>query len=273
MGQEIYRLAVYRLGRDPRTLSMFALGGAGPVHAASLAESADIRRIATFPMSGVFGAFSTLTLDIFQSYERTLVVNLYSGEEGYLVDGLEPVNRAVAELIELGRQDMEEEGYTSSDIEFRAEMQVCYRNQRQTLSIPLPRLGLFDDTDVKVVCEAFNQAYGEHFGQGAVFAEVGIEALGVRVLASVAKQKPRLAEQRPTAAPQVEASGSRAVCWEPDVGPVATPVYRRDDLTAGVRLTGPALVDAKDTVIVVPTGWTMTVDGWDIGWLEKEVAP
>src|SRR5690606_7493716 len=62
MGQEIYRLAVYRTGRDPRQLTMFAMGGAGPVHAATLAEAADIRRVATFTMSSVFGAFSTLCL-------------------------------------------------------------------------------------------------------------------------------------------------------------------------------------------------------------------
>ena len=66
--------------------------------------------------------------------------------------------------------------------------------------------------------------------------------------------------------------GSRAVCWSPEEGPVDTPVYRRDTLVRGAALPGPALVDAEDTVIVVPAGWRLGVDQWDIGWLQKENA-
>ena len=57
-------------GSDPREFTAFAVGGAGPVHAAGYAEFADVRRIALPPFAGAFGAFGTLSMDLVQTYEK-----------------------------------------------------------------------------------------------------------------------------------------------------------------------------------------------------------
>ncbi len=270
MGQEIYRLSVYRSGQDPRALAMFALGGAGPVHATGLAEFAGIRRILTFPFSSVFGAFSTLTLDIFQSYEKSLVMTLYSPEEGgYLVDRIGRINQELSSLTELARRDMSEEGFEMELVQLKAEAMLCYRNQRQTIPVPMPALALTSRADVQELCEAFNNAYAARYGQGAVFKEVGIEVLALRLIASVPTAKPAMSNGSHRGSGKPRHKESRRVFWGPAAGFVETPVYDREALAEGDSLVGPMLCEGKDTVLVVPSGWQLRIAASNLAWIEK----
>ena len=47
-------------GRDPRQFALMVFGGNGPVHAATLARSLDIRSIVIPPVAGVFSALGLL---------------------------------------------------------------------------------------------------------------------------------------------------------------------------------------------------------------------
>ncbi|MBF6569896.1 MAG: hydantoinase/oxoprolinase family protein [Candidatus Binataceae bacterium] len=274
MGQEIYRLSVYRLGQDPRTLTMFAMGGAGPVHATGLADFADIRRILTFPFSSVFGAFSTLTLDLFQSYEKTLVATLYAREHGgHKIDGIERINQEMRGLIDLARRDMSEEGFEMESVQLKGEAMLCYRNQRQTLQVPMPGLTLAGHADVKQLCDAFNTAYAARYGEGAVFKEVGIELLALRLIASVPTAKPSVAHSTKRSSAPAERKGTRKVFWGPALGFVDTPVYDREALSEGSQLEGPVLCEGKDTVLVVPAGWDLRIGVRDLAWIDKRLSP
>jgi N-methylhydantoinase A/acetophenone carboxylase len=71
MGQEMHRITALGSGLDPRDFTIYALGGAGAVHAAGCAEAADVDRVVTFPFSSVGGAFGALALDLLQTYEAT----------------------------------------------------------------------------------------------------------------------------------------------------------------------------------------------------------
>jgi N-methylhydantoinase A/acetophenone carboxylase len=270
MGQEIYRLSVYRSGQDPRSLAMFAFGGAGPVHATGLAEFAGIRRILTFPFSSVFGAFSTLTLDIFQSYEKSLVLTLYSPEEGgYLVNPIDRINDELSDLTKLAHRDMSEEGFEMNLVQLRAEALLCYRNQRQTIQVPMPALALSSSVDIQALCEAFNQAYAARYGQGAVFKEVGIEMLALRLMASVPMVKPALSYESYRNFKKPRHVENRRVFWGPAAGFVETPVYDREALAEGDCIPGPVLCEGKDTVLVVPFGWQLRVVACNLAWIEK----
>jgi N-methylhydantoinase A len=45
-----------------------------------------------------------------------------------------------------------------------------------------------------------------------------------------------------------------------EAGVVDAPVFDRDRLALGQRLSGPAIVEEWTTTIVVPPGWTVTTD-------------
>ena len=270
MGQEMYRIAALTSGHDPRDFVLFALGGAGPVHAAGYAEGTDVSRVATFSVSSVFGAFSTLTLDVLQTYEKTLNLNLYSHKTGgYAAQNAARFNAEVDTLLEFANRDMQEEGFDFSKVRLEAEIQMCYGQQRQTLPIKVPRMRLANAADIKEVCDAFNAAYAEKYGKGAVYPEAGIEMVQLRLNAIAPAAKSPLTKIAPDADPERSRVGTRKVYWGPETGLVETPIYRRETMGAGVVLAGPVLCEAEDTVIVTPAGWRFRTDEWGVGWIEK----
>jgi N-methylhydantoinase A/acetophenone carboxylase len=270
MGQEMHRICSLTSGQDPREFVLFAMGGAGAVHACGYAEGADISRIATFPYSSVFGAFSTLALDILQAYERTFHLTLFKGAtQAYLVDGLAKFNEAVAELRSFAERDMLEEGFRLDEIDMVVDVNVCYGQQRKVLAIRVDGDGLRTEADVRGLCEKFNAAYAAVFGKGAAFPQAGIELNEIRLSAVGVVRKFVPPESAAASDPEAARSGSRKAYWGPSIGLVETPVYDRDRIGPNVVLHGPILCDAEDTVIVLPPGWRYRTDKFGFGWMER----
>jgi N-methylhydantoinase A/acetophenone carboxylase len=270
MGQEMYRICALTSGQDPRDFVLFALGGAGPAHATGYAEGTDITRVATFPFSSVFGAFSTLTLDILQTYEKTLNMTFYSGREGrHVVENAARFNQEVDVLVAFATRDMEEEGFDFARVRTELEIQMCYGQQRQTLPVKVPRGRLVTAEDFEEVCGRFNAAYGQTFGKGAVYPEAGIEMVQLRLNATAPIEKHVPRELTREHDVERHRTGNRHVYWGPRHGDLDTPVYRRDGMGAEVELMGPVLCEAEDTVIVTPPGWRFVTDRWGTGWIER----
>jgi len=270
MGQEMYRICALTSGQDPRDFVLFALGGAGPVHAAGYAEGADVDRIATFPFSSVFGAFSTLTLDVLQTYEKTLRLNMYSHRgQSYSTKNINLFNNEVGILLEFARRDMEEEGFDFKVIEFKLEIQMCYGQQRQTLPINVPGLRLDGEQDIIDLCDNFNAAYAEKYGEGACYPEAGMELVEIQLNAVAPADKYQLQKLKKPKKKVKLVPNHRPAYWGPEHGSLKTPVYSRDDLVDVVQIKGPALIEAEDTVIVTPPGWVFRTDEWGVGWIEK----
>jgi N-methylhydantoinase A len=270
MGQEMYRICSLTSGQDPREFVLFAMGGAGAVHACGYAEGADITRIATFPFSSVFGAFSTLSLDILQTYERTFHLTLFKGAaQTYAVEHLAEFNATVAELRAFAERDMVEEGFKLDEIEIVVDVNICYGQQRKVLAIRIEGGGLHNEADVRRLCDRFNAQYAETFGKGASFPQAGIELNEIRLSAVGAVPKFRPTESSATQDPETARTGSRRAYWGPETDFVDTPVYDRDRLGPNIVLQGPALCDAEDTVIVLPPGWQYRTDTFGFGWMER----
>ncbi len=270
MGQEMYRICALTSGQDPRDFVLFALGGAGPAHATGYADGADVSRVATFSVSSVFGAFSTLTMDVLQTYERTLHLNLYSHRDGtYATGNIERFNAEVDRLMAFGRRDMTEEGFDLDAVTLQVEVHICYGQQRQTLPIRVPGLRLRDAADIKAVCDSFNATYAEKYGEGACYPEAGIEMVEVRLNAIGAADKHAFEPVEEDTDPEASRTGTRPAYWGPELGFIDTPIYRRETLGAKVAFPGPVLCEAEDTVIVTPPGWRFRTDGWGTGWIER----
>ncbi|MEK7878516.1 MAG: hydantoinase/oxoprolinase family protein, partial [candidate division NC10 bacterium] len=269
MGQEIYRITALTSGLDPREFTIFALGGAGPVHAVGYALSADVPRCATFPFGSVFGAFGALNLDILQTYEKTHSAIFFSSQtQAYNAEAVAPFNAIVQELLEIARRDMEEEGFELSRLTFQLEVLMRFGQQRHTLPVDAPNLTLTGEGDVRFLVDGFVKAYADAYGQGAVFLEAGVELLGLRLNAVATQAKPplpRVTGVGGNGAPK----GKRRAYWGPAVGVAEAPVYQREQLGPGQELVGPALIESEDTVCVLPPGWRFRLDDHLIGWLDR----
>ena len=270
MGQELYMRTALNSGSDPREFTAFAVGGAGPVHAAGYAEFADVRRIALPPFAGAFGAFGTLSMDLVQTYEkgRKVVIRM-PGSTEFEPAAAAVLNGEIEELLVSARRDIAEEGLDPDAVSFVLELQMSYGMQRQTLDVPHSGLHIDGAADLSDLFDRFQNAYADSFGEGSTSPESGAEVRLVRLNVIGASEKLSLPSFEAASSP-ASPTGSRRVLWDLERGWEETPVYRLDELGPSAAIDGPALIEAEDSVGAAPRGWSFRLDEHRMGWLEKQ---
>ena len=103
MGGEIYKETVLK-GFDPREFILFAVGGAGPVHATGFAAFAQLETIVVFPFASTFCAYGSATMDMIHLYEKSLHLHLMDFK-GNLFEDYDAFNAVVDGLMERARKD------------------------------------------------------------------------------------------------------------------------------------------------------------------------
>ena len=252
----IVRIAVVRMvsaikqisianGHDPRDFVLLPYGGAGPMHAAAIADELDINRILVPVGPGNFAAFGSLISDIRRDYARTQTL--------LLDDDAWPLVSAMFERMEAEAVgDLAREGVQAGDIELRRSLGMRYLGQSWELPVSLPP----DATSTGDIIQAFAEVHDKRFGHrsgGAVeVVNFGLAAIGC-------VPKPRL--------PGLAADGAGGVARTPerDVyfndGFMACPVFARERLVLGETVAGPAIVEESGSTTIVPPGWTSRVIG------------
>ena len=254
LAEGIIRIAVARMvsaikeisiakGHDPRDFVLLAYGGAGPMHAAFVAEELDIPRVIIAPAPGNFSAFGALISDLRRDYVRTRL----TPTRGETLKGIEHV---FEELQREAREDLEVAGISPEHISFSRTLGMRYVGQSWELLVKMPAGA---DT-MRVLETAFGQAHQRRYGHAT---DGPIEIVNVRLTAIGAIPKP--------AFPRWAASGTAGAA-QPAVRQVIfggermpTSVYRRDRLPGVVPFEGPAIVEEMGATTVIPPGWTAAV--------------
>ena len=115
------------------------------------------------------------------------------------------------------------------------------------------------ESDIAATCENFVAKYEQTYGKNSAYLEAGIEMVAFRATGLVTLDRPTLAVEDSTTAPDQAAIGERQVYFAP-AGFVSTQVYDGEQLFAGQTLAGPAIVQRFGDTVVVPPGTLMEVD-------------
>ena len=241
------RMHAVEQGEDLRGVTVLAFGGAGPIHACGVAELLDSPRV-IFPVNAsVLSAFGTLVspvrIDLARSMVRSLSAISHSERDRLLDD-----------LRDEGRRVLAAAGVPGDRIRFRYGLDARYLGQGNELTIWVGDGDQWPVTDEEVV-ERFESDYRRIYG--LTIPDVAVEAVTWRLSAYAnADTVEPLAEVG-------EAHGQprtvRAVRFERSAAAVDTPVYRRTDLGRGQRLSGPAIVEERETTAVIRPGWVVEV--------------
>jgi N-methylhydantoinase A len=237
MAQAVRVVTVER-GIDPRDMSLVAFGGAGPLHAAQIAEELGMRRVIAPIASGVLSA-----LGLVVSERRRDVV------ESVLLGGNDLTREAVAEVVErLGKRategvrPLESPIVKGSDPLIRATYDLRYAGQAFELSV-----GGSLSPEPSELRAAFDRAHEERYGYSD--AEAELELVTVRVAAALPG-----AEPPPSEPSRAEERGSRAVRFGEEVAEARV-------LGPGeAELGGPAVFELPGATLVVPPGWRARAD-------------
>ncbi len=226
-------------GRDPHDFALVSFGGAGGLHAASLAREMGIRRLLVPRHAATFSALGMLLADVVKDYARTLMLP-GNAEYGRLEKLFTP-------LEEQGRDDLAAEGIPAHAVEISRHLEVRYRGQSYELRVPF-------EPDWP---DRFLQAQEEMYGYVPPGGE--IEIVNIRVQARAAVARPVFQAQPFRGAdPGAAHVGKRPVWLAEGFQPVD--FYDFGALRAGNRIHGPAVILRSDTTILVPQGDRAEVD-------------
>jgi N-methylhydantoinase A len=233
-------------GIDYRGVPLFAFGGAGPVHACYVADLLDSPMVIYPPLASVLSAFGTLVtpprLDLSQGALSRLSALKW-----------DDVDRIVAKLVADASSGLASAGCEPSDIKFQFGADLRYFGQQNEVTA-------WFDTDPRKKHDAawgraiFEDAYEKLYSLR--LPEVDVEIVSWRLVATgpVVSRDSKVALQSAPAKPH----GKRSARF--GAKDIETPVYARKDLAKGQTLEGPAIIEERETTIIILPGWRARVD-------------
>ena len=246
MEQAIKRITLER-GHDPRDLALFAFGGAGGLHACRLARRLEMRAVVVPPLPGATSAWGMATGDARHSVSQGIVRTLDDA-------GMRELARVARRVADEAARTFRRELGLGDD---RTKMRAACRYLGQSFELEVP----FTPARARLAA-AFEREHRRRFGfllEGAAMQCVALHA--------TASRPSRLGRVRAAAArrPAARAATAARVATAPvrfraGAPPVATPVFERARLAAGMRGAGPAIVVEPTATTVVEPGFRFAVD-------------
>ena len=237
-------------GRDPRDYTLVSFGGAGPIHAAALAEEMEMSKVLVPVFPGLFSALGLLLADYRHDYIRSVVTPLSAIEPGKIAALYE-------DMQQVARDAMQQEGISSENVRFEPYVDLKYGYQLQELTIPFPRIN-GSDSLLDSLATQFRAAHAQAFGYNTD-DPIEVVSLRLRALATVSDMKfSELAAKMLPSSNTVTRSEPREAFFGPQHGLLKTTIYHRTDIT-GIQ-HGPLIVEEPDTTVVVPPGWNVSRD-------------
>jgi N-methylhydantoinase A len=267
MGSAVRALTVRR-GIDPRDFALTAFGGAGPVHAANVAEQFAIPTIVVPPSPGVASAFGLLTTDVAYDYVTAADAGTSTGPaastspagsagQAGSMGQAERIGRIFETMEARGRAELERSGIADGAVRIERATKMHFLHQAGQLPVPVPA-GPVTEQTVAEIDRRFRDLYFDLYrvrpDDPSTFVSFSVRAVG-----AVPRPEPSVAPRGGGDAGRA-LKASRDVHFEASDGPLTTAVYERARLAPGDALGGPCLVEEPDSTTVCPPGYEVTVD-------------
>lgn len=241
-------------GLDPRDFALFAYGGNGPLHISLVARELGVRRVVIPPIPAVFSALGMLMADV-----RLDVVE--TGIRTVRRSGADEVEAAFTALETECEQRLTAGALRFESLEFLRAADMRYVGQEHTVTVPVPPTAPGADS-AAALKRAFDAAHEQRYSHSAPDEPAQIVSLRVSAVGRLAKPDLVKVPDGDPMPPPAARTGSRAVVFRPEEGPVTTPVYARAALLAGNRITGPAVIEEPTATTLLRPGDALEVDGF-----------
>lgn len=234
------RVHAIERGKDPRSLPLFAFGGAGPGHGFGVARVLHSPRLIVPFGAGVTSAFGFLTAPLAFDFVRSFVAVLDS------VDW-QRVNAILDDMTAQGQAILARSGVAAEEHQFTRQADVRYVGQGHEIRIDLPA-GPLGAEHLLAVRETFEGVYRSLFGRTG--PNVALEAVSWRVIASGPRPSVKLSSWSPRGGSSA-LKGQRLAYFPEWQEHRRVNVYDRYVLAPGTALNGPAIIEERESTTVV----------------------
>ncbi|MCD7865904.1 MAG: hydantoinase/oxoprolinase family protein [Clostridiales bacterium] len=243
MIQEIEKESVRR-GFDPREFALFACGGAGSLHACSVARELGMKHVIIPLNPGALCAVGLVNTDLMYDYSKTEMQLSTKAD-------LAALQRDYAALEEEAWEKLLEDGMSAEEIVIQRVADCRYEGQGYEMRVPVIGGSVTEDT-IEKMKESFHEAHKKQFGRS--YRQVAVEIVNIRVIGTG-----KIEDLEPIRIEHGDGDVSRAVTGERNVTFKVngkpehrmTKIYDRSLFRSGDEIQGPAIVNQMDTTIVI----------------------
>ncbi|HEX6142218.1 MAG TPA: hydantoinase B/oxoprolinase family protein [Geminicoccaceae bacterium] len=250
MANAIKKISIQR-GYDVSAYTLCCFGGAAGQHACPVADALGMKKILIHPLASALSAYGMGLADVRTMKQRAIEAELNE----QLVPTLEA---AIRELADEGRRELLGQDVPDERILASPRIHVRYSGTDTALEV---EAGTLDELRRRFEAE-HRSRYGFIVeGRALQVEQVAVEAIGR--MATVEEPEHPL-DPHSDADPLEPATRVRMITAAAPHQPpeaVDTPVYQRDDLRAGDRVEGPAIIVESTTTVVVEPGWAASYTG------------
>ena len=227
-------------GYDPRDYLLVTFGGAGAQHACAIARSLGIREILVHPLAGILSAFGIGLADVRRFNERAVL-------KPYSADQVAELESLFGKLESRAHSDVLAEGIADAQIDPPVRsLDMRYQGAEATINVVRPEDGDY--------ASRFEQLHQQLFGFTRPGRDIEITAARVEVVGTTADPP----EETTRSVPRRPAPTETTQTWF-DGSAHATAVFLREQLHAGDRLSGPAIICEPTSTVVVDPGFSAEV--------------
>jgi N-methylhydantoinase A/oxoprolinase/acetone carboxylase beta subunit len=237
------RLTLARYGLDPRDFALVAFGGAGPMHACSLAKELGIKKIIIPYLPGAYSAYGILVSDIRSDLSKSILKPLEEAIK--LMEG------TFSELKDMALEDLKKQGISEGKTKFLFSLDLRYHGQSYEINVDLG--GDLSDK--------FNKKHKRLYGYSNPGEQIEVVNIRLRTITQRSRPNPPNPGEGNN-----EPTGSRMMLFEE--GPMEGKVYFRGDLSPGLSRIGPAVIYEETATTVIPPDFGFSVDEFGVIHLE-----
>ncbi len=248
------RIHAIERGKDPRAYPVFGFGGAGPVHAYRVAQILDASELVVPMGAGVTSTIGFLSAPLSFDFVRTFYGRLDQLDWAH-------INRLFDEMESDGARILKAAGVPEHNVTITRVAEMRYVGQGHEVTVPIPNMSL-STQDIPDLERRFGEVYRQLYERTA--GHNPIEALSWRVVVSA--PRPDLPLGRlgtsyslsPVALDSIK--GERRVYLPEYEGYAAVPVFDRYLLGPGATFSGPAIIEERESTIVIGPAARVAVD-------------
>jgi N-methylhydantoinase A len=247
-------------GGNPNIVTISAFGGAGPVHAYGLAKKIGAPRILVPPLAGVGSALGFFTAPVAFDLTRSHRVTLDGAD-------FDEIEHLFKELEEEGAAILQQAGKTETVI-FERTLMMRFVGQGAETDLRVEQKS-FNQWEKLQIRELFDDVYKKLYGR--TYPETPVEFVTFKVRASLPQREFRIPPLQQTTGKLADCiKGERRAFSLARKEFLPFTVYDRFKLFPGAVMKGPAIIEEKESTIIVGEDARAGIDEYGFVWIDLE---
>lgn len=245
-------------GGNPKVITISAFGGAGPVHVYGLAKKIGASAILVPPLAGVGSALGFFTAPIAFDMSRSHRVTLDDADFSDIENLFLELEKEGAAILQTASGD--------SAVSFERTLMMRFVGQGAETDLTLESKS-FAEWKKEEIRNLFDDTYKKIYGR--TYPDTMVEFVTFKVRASLPERPfriPPLAKKTGTLDECVKGERKAFSLVKKDYIPFT--VYERTGLFPGAHINGPAIIEEKESTIVVGEDAAISVDDFGFVWIK-----